>query len=231
MSDNLEFYLNNVDPTTQVTFPYYFDGERKENAKLRVMFVGNSITIHEPKPEINWNKKCGMAASDLEHDYVHLVYSYLKDKYQKVSICVFNGGQWEKDFTNLDKVEAIRRCYLEYDPDILIIRIGENFNRDYIKEGVDPYIGFSNLMDAFKGGHCKKYITSLFWRNEKIDNAIIKISKEQNLPYINISDLGEDKIFMAFSQYPSNEIFLAHPGDLGMKEIADRIIAILSKDY
>lgn len=229
MANNVEFFLNNVDPTTQVKFPYYFDGAPRDDANLKVMFVGNSITIHEPKPDINWYKKCGMAASDLQHDYVHLVYSYLCGKYQKVSICAFNGGQWEKDFTNVDKLNALRKCYLEFNPDILIIRIGENFNRDYLKEGIDPYIGFANLMNAFEGGKSKKIITSLFWRNNLIDDAIVKIAMEYKLPYIDISDLGTDRKFMAFSQYPENEIFLSHPGDLGMQEIANRIIKTIEQ--
>ena len=81
MEINLEFLINQVDAENQVSFPYYFDGVKKEDANYKVMFIGNSITIHEPKPEICWVKKCGMAASDAEHDYVHIVYKYLLSKY------------------------------------------------------------------------------------------------------------------------------------------------------
>ena len=44
-----------------------------QNSKLRILFVGNSITKHAPKPSIGWNRDCGMAASSIEHDYVHLI--------------------------------------------------------------------------------------------------------------------------------------------------------------
>ena len=43
-------------------------------AKLsRVLFIGNSITKHEPKPEIGWYGCWGMAASAEERDYVHIL--------------------------------------------------------------------------------------------------------------------------------------------------------------
>ena len=42
-------------------------------AGTRVLFIGNSITRHRPKPEIGWHRNCGMAASCLEKDYVHQV--------------------------------------------------------------------------------------------------------------------------------------------------------------
>ena len=46
----------------------------KEDAPgRRVLFVGNSITLHSARPEIGWHGDWGMAASDAAHDYLHLV--------------------------------------------------------------------------------------------------------------------------------------------------------------
>ena len=53
------------------------------NSKLRILFVGNSITKHAPKPSIGWNRDCGMAASSIEHDYVHLIVKKIMDQYDK----------------------------------------------------------------------------------------------------------------------------------------------------
>ena len=39
----------------------------------RVLFVGNSITKHAPKEEIGWFGDWGMAASEAENDYAHII--------------------------------------------------------------------------------------------------------------------------------------------------------------
>ena len=44
-----------------------------EKAKIKILFMGNSITKHAKKPEIGWNNDCGMAASSVENDYVHQI--------------------------------------------------------------------------------------------------------------------------------------------------------------
>ena len=224
MSINLEFLNNQIDAETQVSFPYYFDGTPKEKATYRVMFIGNSITIHEPKEEIGWTKKCGMAASDIDHDYVHLVYRYFLTKHPKTSICVFNGGQWELDFTNKNKLKPIINSVKRYKPDIVIVRIGENFNKDYIKQGIDPYIGFSNLVKGIKKTSENIYITSLFWKHDLIDEAIARVALDEFAIYVKINDLGSQRRYLAYDQYKNDAIYCGHPGDLGMERIAKRII-------
>ena len=39
----------------------------------KVLFLGNSITLHGPAPAIGWLGNWGMAASTKDNDYVHLV--------------------------------------------------------------------------------------------------------------------------------------------------------------
>ena len=39
----------------------------------RVLFVGNSITLHGPSPKIGWTNNWGMAATARDKDYVHLL--------------------------------------------------------------------------------------------------------------------------------------------------------------
>jgi len=44
-----------------------------ENAKIKILIVGNSITRHGVLPSIGWYHDFGMAASAEENDYVHLL--------------------------------------------------------------------------------------------------------------------------------------------------------------
>ena len=47
-----------------------FDASKKGP---RVLFVGNSITLHGPRPQIGWTNNWGMAASSRDRDYVLLL--------------------------------------------------------------------------------------------------------------------------------------------------------------
>ena len=43
-----------------------------DESNVKILFVGNSITLHGILPEIGWNHCFGMAASSRENDYVHV---------------------------------------------------------------------------------------------------------------------------------------------------------------
>ena len=44
----------------------------------RVLFIGNSITRHEPAPDIGWYGSWGMAAS-VKNDYAHVIISKFEE--------------------------------------------------------------------------------------------------------------------------------------------------------
>ncbi|MCY2988855.1 MAG: glycoside hydrolase family 127 protein [Planctomycetota bacterium] len=58
-------------------FPVTAEPEIKSSAIRRILFLGNSITLHGPKADIDWTGNWGMAASSEDKDYVHLVTSAL----------------------------------------------------------------------------------------------------------------------------------------------------------
>ena len=221
---NPKYLDEKVDANNEFSSFFYTEGS--ENADLKVMFVGNSITIHEVRPRIGWNSFCGMAASDMEHDYVHIVYRHLLEKYKSVSICVCNGGRWEKSYTDPNHLKPIVDLMNKYQPDIIIIRIGENYNRDYIKEGHNPYFAFNDLFKAAKAVTNNVVTTSLFWEWELIDNTIQKVALENNAKFVYIGDLEKDPSNKALGQFENIDVS-HHPNNKGMKEIADRIIRLL----
>mgnify|MGYP004501764417 CR=1 FL=1 len=51
----------------------------------KILFVGNSITKYAPKADINWLNDCGMAASQTDKDYVHIIKQKIRQKHHDAS--------------------------------------------------------------------------------------------------------------------------------------------------
>ena len=56
--------------------------ENLENDGIRVLFIGNSITLHGKAPELGWHGDWGMAASAKENDYVQI---YVPNDFTNIS--------------------------------------------------------------------------------------------------------------------------------------------------
>lgn len=209
-------------------FPKYYEGVLPKEAKLKVMFIGNSITIHEIRPELGWNRLCGMAASSLENDYVHHVIRYLQQKEDKLSVYVYSGKLWELDYYKFKNLDYVLKEIEQYQPDIIIIRIGENAYPNLQKYGYDLFPTFNRLVEFSKQTAKYVFVTSLFWKNDIIDDVILKAVKENDAFYIDIRDLNipENKAIGLFE----NVDVASHPGDLGMQRIAERIIDSLEEN-
>lgn len=209
-------------------FPKYLEGISPNQAKLKVMFIGNSITIHEINPNLGWNRLCGMAASSLENDYVHHVIRYLNQKEDRLSVYIYSGKLWELDYWEFKNLDYVLNEIKEYQPDIIILRIGENCYPNYLKYGHDIFPAFNRLVQYSKSVAKYVFVTSLFWKNDVIDDVILRATKENNAFYIDIGDLNipENKALGLFE----NVDVASHPGDLGMKRIAERIIDSLDKN-
>ena len=92
---------------------------------VRVVFIGNSITLHSPAPQIGWHYNWGMAASAPEKDYVHLVIQGIEaETGRKVDARVRCLADFERGFRNYDFSKD--QDLIDFNPDYLIIALGEN---------------------------------------------------------------------------------------------------------
>ena len=73
----MDIKKNTVSAQNQVSEIGY--GESFGNEGLKVLFVGNSITRHEPKPEIGWDNDWGMAGCVEENMGYIFFYFFFKD--------------------------------------------------------------------------------------------------------------------------------------------------------
>ena len=71
--------------------------DNSDSDGLRVMFLGNSITLHGVRPEVGWFHEWGMAASCEENDYVHLLMSAVRESHPDAAFCICPGADWERE--------------------------------------------------------------------------------------------------------------------------------------
>ena len=221
MENNRDFERNTVPSKGQIKNNCVtFGGDPK--ADFRILFVGNSITRHGIAPQIGWHRDCGMAASDLEKDYVHLVVSDLERRYGKVCFCIAQLAEWEWDFGNetiLHRFDEAR----DFAADLVVIRIGENVSKS-VTDSEELAVAFEKMIRYFAvRKDCRILVTDLFWHRTVIDDAIERARERVGGIAVKIGDLGEDDTMKALGEYEHHGVSV-HPSDKGMAHIAQRIL-------
>lgn len=198
--------------------------ETTENADIKLLFLGNSITRHGKAENLGWCGDWGMAASSKENDYVHKLISKFCQKGVKVSVCIANLSDWERT-RNMDLLFTKYLSALRFNADYVIVRLGENACPDkYLSEFE---LCYGELTDLFSRNGAKIVLTDLFWEYEPFDNFVAELAKARGYAFAEIHDLGNDDAMKAIGKFSHNGVAV-HPGDKGMAEIAERIFRVLN---
>ena len=217
---------NSVAANAQVKKEHYIE-IFNQSCKTKVLFIGNSIPRHEPKPEIGWNNDWGMAATSRENDYVHVCVKMLEQKYGQVSYCIANCGEWEINYFD-EQIINEWKVARDYCADIVVIRIGENIwqSRDKLETyPLKPQ--FKKMVEYFSSNpNAIVIITGLFWENEQLESIISQVATEKGLTFVRLNDLSLNEENMAIGQFWHDGVAV-HPSDKGMAKIAQRIAEVL----
>lgn len=190
-----------------------------DNADLKIVFLGNSITRHGNAANIGWYGDWGMAASSKENDYVHKLVDRLNKNGRKVSYCVANLSEWEcsqSDRLFDERYYAVKN----FCADVIIVRLGENARLLDSVDGFAPH--YENLINYFAETNAKIVLTDLFWEYEPFDVYVKNFAKTHGYAFAQMHDLGSDDSMKAVGLYEHQGV-ASHPNDKGMQEIADRI--------
>lgn len=224
MFEAKEVKKNTVSAKGQLREDFRLQIYNKEDATVRILFVGNSITYHEPKEDIGWNACWGMAASCQENDYVHQVVKMLEEQNQTVGFGIAQIANWEQVFDEV-KPEEWKKPYVgvsDFVADVVVIRLGENIPRQKVDlPDIKEYI--VDMVEFFGGAAKQIIVTDNFWKREKLDAIFENICNEKGYTFCQLSDLYEDKRTMALGMFEHEGVAL-HPSDYGMKKIAERIV-------
>jgi rhamnogalacturonyl hydrolase YesR len=212
-----------ISPLSHENLSKQKSGESPNGTKA--LFVGNSITRHGPNSDIGWNGDWGMAASVKENDYVHLVSDWIIKKDPNAEFLICQVVDWERNYKNGSEKLYLYEKARDFNADIIIMRIIENCPAAGFEYGafIKEYTNLINWLNP--QNKAKIILTTGFWKHPG-DAAILEIAAGKNYPVINLGEYGEDDKMKAIGLFSHTGV-ANHPGDKGMKAIADEIINLL----
>jgi hypothetical protein len=203
-------------------------GDRKAH---RILFLGNSITLHGPNAEIGWPNNWGMAASAEEKDYVHvLTNSLAKLLGRQPEIRVKNVADFERHYETYD-AEAGLKGDLDFSPDTVVVAIGENVPPLASEDAKAKFkASFVRLLTTLKSrGKPAIFVRSCFWPDKAKDDVLREAAVATGGVFVDISGLSKDESNYARSERKFAHAGVAgHPGDQGMKAIAQALLQAMT---
>lgn len=192
----------------------------------RVLFLGNSITLHAPAPNIGWDGNWGMAASAIEKDYVHILLGKWKQATGKTPVSmVKNIAEFER---NLDEyvISEQLKDELSFKADTIILAIGENAATPKNDEERKRFsTALDQLLKSLKENSAPTiYVRSQFWPDVEKDTLLKQATERAGCVWVDLNQLGADPANAAKAERHFDHAGVAgHPGDKGMQAIADKI--------
>ena len=196
----------------------------------KVLFLGNSITLHGPKPDIGWTGNWGMAASEEGKDYVHLLAADMTKAAGAVPrIMVRNIAAFEREYATFDAATDLKDA-IEFHADIVVLAVGENVP-DLTDDSARRKFAaaFSHLLATLKpDGHPALFVRSCFWPHATKDSIMRQACADIGGTWVDISSLSRDPANAASSERKIEHAGVAgHPGDRGMRALADALFAAI----
>jgi alpha-galactosidase len=198
----------------------------------KVLFLGNSITKHGPKADIDWSGNWGMAASAAAKDYVHVFTTSLTQMQGSApTILVKNIADFERAHQAYDFATKLKEA-IDFQADLIVLAIGENVPAlKTAEEKTKLQEAITKLLTTLKG-HRKPVILvrSCFWANAAKDEALRGACDAVSGISVDISALAKDKSLFGRAEREFKHDGVAnHPGDKGMAAIADALMKALAK--
>ena len=191
----------------------------------RVLFLGNSITLHGPKPDIGWSGNWGMAASCEACDYVHVFMDRFREDHPNASWRVAQLAEWERNFWKDEEVLSSFSLLRDWQADFVFsVILGANTPAEALEahDFADHYEKMLRFFDPDK--RAKIIVTTMFWRTDAKDAAVRQAARLYGAACVELGDLGAMNEMMALDRFEHRGVAM-HPGDLGMSSIAQRLLA------
>lgn len=192
--------------------------------------IGNSLTKHSITSF--WWTECGMAATTADRDYVHVVANGLRERKGEVYFTAVSFGQWEY----LDKDRAVTydmlNPYLSDKLNLITVQLTDNvLNLDSLEADYADLIRYIHE----NAPNAQIILIGSFWDHGTKDAVIYNTAVNNGLEYVSLDEIKDNPAYQAGMgtivydeagnghdiQHPA---VAAHPNDIGMQYIADRIL-------
>jgi hypothetical protein len=171
-----------------------------------------------------------MAASDLEHDYVHVLLNKISEEKQcAIEYIVLNISDFERNFEqfNQNRMEKIKK----FEPEIVIFQIGENVLTEALETKGEIFV--KNYLEIIEYCNGQETIICLpFWPVKEKIKLITEVALKSGSYLVDLSHLGSgiDPLNLAKSENKYKHVGVAvHPGDYGMNNIAEILYITVNK--
>jgi hypothetical protein len=200
-----------------------FETERKGPV---ILFMGNSITLHDTLPAVGWHGTWGMAATASDKDYVHRTVARLKDKGMDVDArigernCVPCDGAIDEQAHAVEQLRRLRPRYA-------VVQLSEN-NFDIELRSGKMTAQYKSLLRVLKDEGVPHVYCLGAWGEKGPDDARATAIKAAlwDFPeyrFLDISALAQDTLNYGDTTVFKNAFVAWHPGDRGMDGIASVI--------
>ena len=194
----------------------------------KLLVIGNSVTRHGPSAKLGWHGNWGMAATALERDFAHVLHGYLcqAQPKHKPQLVIENlvarslpgqTGAFEKQAS--------------HQADLIVVQIGDNLAES---AATQESLGapYERLLKRLrKDGDSLIIGVSTWGGGAKRDLLMQRACRNQGVPFVRISHLIGDRANRAESEgHFQHRGVNWHPGDRGMKAIADTLWSALQRE-
>ena len=218
---------------------YFEINNDREGEAFKILILGNSLAHCGIFPDLGWLYAAGMAASEIEKDYVHLLLrmtdSIMPEKRIDMKI-IPSMFAFERNLTTFDF--SVFDHFASFQPDLIIIQIGENVGFNEIQSPEvfrEKYISLIRYLKQDR--HPPVICTTSFFPSatkNRITQQVALATKSYlvDLSHLALSD--ERNYAKNEDNYPGDKSAWKvdgigfHPGDLGMKNVAQQIFTVIN---
>lgn len=199
----------------------------------KVLFIGNSLLLGNNSGDYAF----GMCASNQDSDYYHYITEFIKSKNQNATFSRLHSSTYE-GATSLDTVtnwlNNTLLPLLDNDLDLVILQTGDNSNTTEKQQCFETSCQMVIEFIRTHATNCRVVVVGEWYRNSTVMQIMQKACENTGSQFIDISGLntsenqgyiGQVVTFPDGSSYTVSDSGVAsHPGDAGMKAIADKIL-------